>query len=70
MPHILPTSYLVRRLNIPILSFTMPSPGLLSQQKRHEILYGTQTGKDDLSFTSMIDDDVAVCGWKQIYVFL
>ncbi len=32
----------------------MPLPGPLSQQKRYEMLYGTQTRRDNLLFTSMI----------------
>ncbi len=37
------------------LSVTMSLPSLLSQQKHYETLHGTQTGRDDLLFTSMID---------------
>ncbi len=37
------------------LSLTMSLPGLLSQRKRYETFYGTQTGRDELLFTSMID---------------
>ncbi len=45
----------VRRSEITILSFTKPLPGPLSQWKHYETLYCTQTGGDDLLFTSMID---------------
>ncbi len=44
-----------RKLAVTILSFTMPLTGLLSQQKPYETLYGTQTRRDDLVFTSVID---------------
>ncbi len=33
----------------------MSLPGLLSQQKRYETLKDTQTRRDNLLFTSMID---------------
>ncbi len=36
-------------------AYTMPLPGLLSQQKRYETLYSTQSRRDDLLFTNMID---------------
>ncbi len=52
IPHILSTS--VRRLETTIMSFTM-SLSSLSQQKCYKTLYGTQTGRRDLLFTSMID---------------
>ncbi len=38
-----------------VLSFKMPLPAPLSHPERYETLYGTQTGRDDLLFTSMID---------------
>ncbi len=45
----------VRRLKIIILSFTTSLASPLSQQKRYEMLYSTQTRRDDLLFTSLID---------------
>ncbi len=45
----------VRRLKIPVLSFAMPLPGLLSQCKHHKTLYGTLTGRDNLLLMSMIE---------------
>ncbi len=56
MPHILPTSAMrspARRLEITIL-FLMSLPGLLSRQKRYEMLYGAHTGRDGL-IMCMID---------------
>ncbi len=74
------TSYLhqqmrpsTRRSEITILSFPMSLPSLLSQWKRFETLYGTQTGRDDLLFTSAIDPLFSlftICGWKQEDIFL
>ncbi len=53
MPHILPAS--ANRLDITVLSFMMSLPGPLSQRKRYERLYGTQTRKDNSLFTSSIE---------------
>ncbi len=41
----------------------------LSQQKRYEMLYGTQTRRDDLLFTSMIDPSFlpSMVGSKRIF---
>ncbi len=43
------------RPEITIRSFTAPLPSLLSQRKCDEMLYCTQTGRDNFLFTSMID---------------
>ncbi len=45
----------VRRLEITILFFKMPLPSPLSQQTPYKTLYSSQTLKDDLLFTMMID---------------
>ncbi len=37
------------------LSVTMSLPDPLTQQKHYETLYGTQSGRDDLLFTNMIN---------------
>ncbi len=58
----------VRRLEITVLSFIKPLPILICQQKCYETLYSTQTGRDDLLFTSMIDllfSFFTIYGWKQ-----
>ncbi len=61
------------RLEITILSFTMLLPDPLSQQKHYEILYSTQTGRDNLLFTNLIDSLFSfftVYGWKQEDIYL
>ncbi len=58
MPHILPTSAndtINHETGDFCLSFTTPLPGQLSQQKHYKTLHSTQTGRDDLLFTSIID---------------
>ncbi len=75
------TSYLhqqmrpsTRRLEITILSFPMSLPNLLSQWKRFETLYGTQTGRDDLLFTSGLTRcflfSQSVVGSRRIFFFI
>ncbi len=59
MPHTLLTHTLtnetINKMEITILSFPEPLPSPLSQWKCYRMLYSTQTGRDDLLFTSMID---------------
>ncbi len=62
-----------RRLEMIILSFTMPLPNLLSQQKQCKTFYDTQTGRDYLLFMSMIDPllsvSLSMVGSKGIFFF-
>ncbi len=46
------------RFEITVLSVKMPLPSPLHQWKRYKTLHSTQTGRDDLLFTSMISSSL------------
>ncbi len=63
-----------KRFEITILSFAMPLPGQLSQGKYYEMLYDTQTRRDNLLFMSSIDllfsFSRSMIGSRRIFFFI